>query len=44
MRVIVSGLCKPRLETPGHVTKMLQAENGQKLGDFEPIYLGNYGY
>ena len=25
----------------GHVTKILLAENGQKLDEFEPIYLGN---
>ena len=24
---------------PGHVTKILLAENGQKVDDFEPIYL-----
>ena len=26
----------------GHVTKILQAINGQKVDEFEPIYLGNY--
>ena len=29
---------------PGRVTKILQAENGQKVDEFEPIYLGNYRY
>ena len=28
----------------GHVTKILLAKNGQKVDDFEPIYLGNYRY
>ena len=27
---------------PGHVTKILQSENGQKVDEFEPIYLGSY--
>ena len=26
----------------GHVIKILQAENGRKVVEFEPIYLGNY--
>ena len=25
-----------------HVTKILQVKSGQKVDDFEPIYLGNY--
>ena len=33
-------LCKPSLGASGHVPKMLQAENGQKVDEFEPIYLG----
>ena len=37
-------LGKPSLGTPGHVNKMLHAENGQKVDDFEPIYLGKYQY
>ena len=39
MLVIMNGFCKPSLWAPGHVTEMLQAENGQKMDDFEPIYL-----
>ena len=30
------------LRAAGHVTKLLQVENGQKIDKFEPIYLGNY--
>ena len=37
-------LCKPSLGAPGHVTKMLRAENGQKVDDFEPIDRGKYQY
>ena len=40
MWVLLSGLCKPSLEAPGHVTKVLRAENKQKVDDFEPNYLG----
>ena len=40
----MNGLCKPGLRVPGHVTKTLQAENEQKVGDFEPIYLGKYRF
>ena len=36
--------CNMSLEAHGHVIKMLLAENGQKVDDFEPIYLGNYQY
>ena len=32
-------LCKPSLGGPGHVTKILQAQNWQKVDGFEPIYL-----
>ena len=32
-------LRKPSLGAPGYVTKTLQAENGQKVDKFEPIYL-----
>ena len=35
-------LCKPSLGAPSHVTKILQAKSGQKVDDFEPIYLRNY--
>ena len=44
MWVQISGLCKPSLGAPGHVTTMLQAENGQKVDDFELIYLRNYRF
>ena len=40
----MNALHKPSLVAPGHVTKILQAENGQKVDEFEPIYLGNYRY
>ena len=33
----MNGLRKPSLGAPGHVTKMLQAKNGQKVDEFEPI-------
>ena len=29
---------------PVYVIKILQAKSGQKVDDFEPIYLGNYRY
>ena len=35
----MNALCKPSLGAPGHVTKMLQAESGQKVDEFEPINL-----
>ena len=44
MWVIINGLCKPSLGKPGLVTKMLQAEKGQKVDDFELKYLGNYRF
>ena len=44
MWVLINALCKPSLGAPGHVTKILQAKGGQKVDDFEPIYLGNYRY
>ena len=33
---LMNASCKPRLGG-GHVTKILQAENGQKVDDFEQI-------
>ena len=42
MWVLINVLCKLSLGAPGHVTKMLQVENGQKVDDFEPIHLGKY--
>ena len=44
MWVHINSLCKPTLEAPGHVTKILQAENLQKIDEFEPIFLGNDRY
>ena len=44
MWVIINGLCKQSLGAPGHVIKLLQAENGQKVDDLEPIYLGKYWF
>ena len=38
----MNALFKPSLGAPGHVIKILHAENGQKVDKFEPIYLGNY--
>ena len=38
----MNALRKPSLGAPCHVTKILQANNGQKVDDFEPIYLGYY--
>ena len=42
--MLMNALCKPNLGAPGHVTEILQAENGPKVGDFEATYLGNYQY
>ena len=42
MWVIIKGLCKPSLGAPGHVTKMLQAENEQKMDEFKQIYRDKY--
>ena len=42
--VLMIALCKPSLGAPSHVTKILHAKSGQKVDDFEPIYLGNYRY
>ena len=39
MWVLINGLCKPSLGAVSHMTKILQAENGQKVYDFELIYL-----
>ena len=44
MWVLIIALCKPSFGTPGHVTRMLQAENWQKVDDLEPIYLGKYRF
>ena len=44
MWVIISGSCKPSLRAPGHMTKLLQAENMLKVCDFEPIYIGKYRF
>ena len=42
--MLMNALCKPSLGASGLVNKILQAENGQKVDEFEPIYLGNYQY
>ena len=45
MWVLMNALCEASLGGPGHVTKILQAENGQKVDEFESIYhLGKYRY
>ena len=41
MWVIINGLHKPSLGAPGHVIKILQAENGQKVNKNEPILMKN---
>ena len=38
MWVLINGLRKLSLGAPGHVTKILQAENGRKVDDFKSIY------
>ena len=40
----MSALYKPSLGDPDHVIEILQAENGQKVDEFEPIYLGKHRY
>ena len=40
--MLLNALRLPSLGAPGDETKSLQAENEQKVGKFEPIYLGNY--
>ena len=37
-------LCKLSVGALSHVTKVLQAENGQKVDEFGSMYLGNYRY
>ena len=44
MWLIINDLRKLSLGAPGRATKMLQAENEQKVDDLEPIYLGKYGF
>ena len=44
MSVLMNALCKPNLGVPRRATKILQAENRQKVNDFEAIYLGNYRF
>ena len=44
MWVLINALCKPSLGVPGQLTKILLAENGQKVNEFEPIHLRNYRY
>ena len=43
MWVLMNDLCKPGLEGPIHVTKMLQTKKEQKFDEFEPLYLSNPG-
>ena len=44
MWVFRNALCWLSLGLPSHVAKISQAENGQTVDEFEPIYLGNYQY
>ena len=39
MWVPINTLCKTSLESPIHATKILQAENGQKVDKFESILM-----
>ena len=39
MWVLINFLCKSSLGAPDYVTKILQAKNGQKVDDFEPMYI-----
>ena len=40
----MNALHKPSLQAFGPVTNILKVENGQKLDEFEPVYVGNYRY
>ena len=40
----MNALCKPSLGALGYLTKILQIKNGQKVDEFESIYLGKYQY
>ena len=44
MWAIINASCKPSLGALGHVTKMLQAENEQKVDNLELIYLGKHQF
>ena len=44
MWVLMNALCKPSLGAPSYETKISQAENGQKVNDFEPTKLGKYRF
>ena len=44
MWVLMNALHKTSLRTLGPVTNILKVKNGQKLDEFEPIYVGNYRY
>ena len=44
MWVLLNAFCKPSLGAPVHVTKISQAENGDKVDEFETIYLGKHRY
>ena len=44
MWVLIDDLCNLILEAPSYVTKILQAKNGQKVDEFEPMYFGNNRY
>ena len=44
MWMLINALCKPSSGAPGSVTKMLHTKKGQKLDNFEPVYLGKYRF
>ena len=41
---LMNALCKQSLGAPSHLTKMLCTKNGQKVDNFELIYLNKYRY
>ena len=38
--MLMDALWVSSLGAPGYVAKIIQAENGQKVNKFEPIYFG----
>ena len=44
MWVLMKALCKQSLGALGHVTKILQGENGQNVDEFEQIHRDDCRY
>ena len=42
--MLINALRKPSLGAPGLASTSLHAENGQKVDEFVPMYLGKYRY